>query len=850
MVPLRGLSWKGTIFVSAVIVLGAMLVPIGIMLHPLTPGLVPTLLYLAVFTQIAALMPIKWRHGHQTLDGLPLIAAGLIAPGGGVSLIAWLFVYDGRRPSAEIPLWRLLYQRATLAFGYGGASLLIALLPLPESVDTLVRSILMGIASILIPFPLTAAAFSFMLGERFWGLLEANIGSATARSAFILAVGGGALAMLVRFPGGFLMGAGLLGLLVAVRSNMADAQRQEIERVQTLELLAQALDARDSLTEMHSQRVADLAARLGEVLELRPVEIERLRVAGLLHDIGKIGVRDSILKKPEKLDPAEWAEMRSHAARGADMIGRHSALAPLAPWVRYHHERMDGSGYPEGKVGGDIPQGARIIAVADSYDTITGARAYRLSTMTPREAVLDISNLSGTWYDPTVVNALRFLYKMPPLRLPDGSTDAEASDLATGVRLVLRRRRFGWLTSGMAVSSLGDPLTNVAIVITVYAITRNPFMVAATYALKGVATVATASFLGGVSDSWNRRNAILTTDISRAVTLALVPIAVHLSLFTIFAAVVILSAAEAIGQASREAAMPDLVRKGEVGAGNAVIGTAVMLASAIGYPLAAGVLWLSNSTTPLFLVDAGTFLVAAALTLAIGNVGGGVAGRRLTGAFKVAWGVTSVRWPLALAAAAAFFIAMTPPTLVVLAYRLSSQGARTYTILALLTTVGQVGGYFLLTRRRRLNPVRATLAGLALMAAFSLGVAISPWLALSGGVLLVASAGNSIYLIGNRSQLQEATASDRRGSVMITRFALTQTGLVAGSAVAGLLAGQYGPHAVFAVLGLGLSVLFGLAWRHYRAGVWQERQILPDTAIEPSIMAATRRRVGQYAKRG
>ena len=93
------------------IVLGAAVVPIGLVMHPLSVDMVRTLIYLGVFTQIAVLLPIRWRYGVQTLDTMPLVAAALVAPGGGVALIAWLCLFDGRRPSAEIPLWRLLTAR-------------------------------------------------------------------------------------------------------------------------------------------------------------------------------------------------------------------------------------------------------------------------------------------------------------------------------------------------------------------------------------------------------------------------------------------------------------------------------------------------------------------------------------------------------------------------------------------------------------------------------------------------------------------------------------------------------------------------------------------------------------------
>ena len=111
--------------------------------------------------------------------------------------------------------------------------------------------------------------------------------------------------------------------------------------------------------------------------------------------------------------------MRKHPDIGADMIAQHSALTAVAPLVRHHHERWDGSGYPAGLKGDVIPFGARILSVADSFDTITGTRLYRRSLMTPLEGVEDISRRASHWYDPNVVDALRALHGMEPLPLSD-----------------------------------------------------------------------------------------------------------------------------------------------------------------------------------------------------------------------------------------------------------------------------------------------------------------------------------------------------------------------------------------------------------------------------------------------
>src|SRR5438067_4481177 len=408
---------------------------------------------------------------------MPLIAIALLAPGVGVSLVAWLTMFDGRRPSRDLALWKLMFGRAKAALEYGVPSMLIMLLPLSGNIDVPVRTMLLAAGSLLIGFPLMAGGFALYGRESFWSVFTTNVGLSSIRSVVIMAIGGGALYMLLQVPAGYLMGVGLLGLLMAVRSNMTDAQRQQTERIQTLELLAQALDARDPMTELHSQRVSDLAAHLAEALGMSSLEIERMRVAGLLHDVGKIGVPDSVLKKAGRLDEAEWESMRRHADIGADMIARHSALESIAPWVRTHHERWNGSGYPLGISHDEIPMGGRILAVADSYDTITGPRVYRPSVLSPIDAVIEISRSANLLYDPLVVDALRRLHSLPPTEPSIEGRRIAVSEVSAGYQLLLRRPQFRFLTLAMTVSSIGDPLTAIAVVVTAFALTHSAIAV-------------------------------------------------------------------------------------------------------------------------------------------------------------------------------------------------------------------------------------------------------------------------------------------------------------------------------------------------------------------------------------
>lgn len=812
MKPLRGLTWAGTAYHAAVIVAGGILVPVSLILFPIADRKFPELLYLAIFTQLAALLPIRWRRGVQTLDTMPLIAVALLAPGAGVSLVAWLFMFDGRRPSRDLQLWKLMFDRAKAALEFGIPSMLIMLIPLSGAVDVPIRTMLLAAGTLVIGYPLTAGGFALYGRESFWTVFSTNVGFSSVRSVVILAIGGGALFMLLQMPAGYLMGVGLLGLLMAVRSNMTDAQRQQIERIQTLELLAQALDARDPMTELHSQRVSDIAARLADALGMRPLEIERMRVAGLLHDIGKIGVPDAVLKKPGQLDAVEWEQMRRHAELGAEMIARHSALEPIAPWVKTHHERWNGSGYPSRIRADAIPLGGRILAVADSYDTITGPRVYRSSVMTPAQAVSEISRGAGILYDPVVVEALRRLHGMPALEPFPESGRLAPKEVADGVGLFRRQPRFRLLTIGMTVSSLGDPLTGIAVVVTAYALTHSAIAVAATYALRAVAGMVTAASLGGAIDRLNRGRMIAALDVLRALVLCTVPIATHYAAWTLFPAVVVLGAAGTLSQAAREAAVPHLLSPAEIPNANAVVAGATTTAQAIGYPLAAAILWATSSTTPMFVLDAVTFILAAVLTLATGPLGGGVATRSISGALRSAWSLPPARFPLVVAGGGALLISMTLPALVVVAYQLASDGARAYTVLEVVITIGMVVGAVVLGLWRGFAVRLATMLGVIVMGLFSLVVVISPWLVLTSIALLIASVGNQIYVVGNRSELQQAVTADRRGSVMATRAVIAESLVIIGAGIGGILTGVIGGRATYLVVAVGMLVLGLVVW--------------------------------------
>jgi putative nucleotidyltransferase with HDIG domain len=177
----------------------------------------------------------------------------------------------------------------------------------------------------------------------------------------------------------------------------------------SIQMMAQAVDIKDPYTSGHSQRVSRYAVRLGRALGLSEEEVERIRIGGFLHDIGKIGISGRVIRKPGKLTVEEKALMNHHSSVSADIIEGLKILSESTKMVRHHHEHRDGSGYPDGLKGEEIPLGSRIILVADAFDALTTDRPYRKGR--PRDqAVAVIRENAGPQFDPAVVDALERIY--------------------------------------------------------------------------------------------------------------------------------------------------------------------------------------------------------------------------------------------------------------------------------------------------------------------------------------------------------------------------------------------------------------------------------------------------------
>jgi HD domain len=193
--------------------------------------------------------------------------------------------------------------------------------------------------------------------------------------------------------------------LIVARWAISQYTAEQAAYEATVRALVQAVETKDLYTRGHSERVATASVMIARVLGMRDERVNALRYAGVLHDVGKLGVPTKILHKTSGLTPDEYAAIQVHPVRGTEMLQGIEFLDEAFQGILHHHERMDGFGYPMGLTGPSIPEFARVIAVADAFDSMTSTRSYR-GARTPDDAVSELERCKGSQFDPVMVDAL------------------------------------------------------------------------------------------------------------------------------------------------------------------------------------------------------------------------------------------------------------------------------------------------------------------------------------------------------------------------------------------------------------------------------------------------------------
>jgi len=363
---------------------------------------------------VASFVPVHLPGGVVAyLNTAPLLAAlfdSSLANPFAACWVAFLGTFELRDFRRQLPWFGTLHNRSNLVL-----STFAAWLALSVTSPWVTPGDPWGIfAQILI----VGGTFAFV--NNFLSVLAASVRTdAPFSKVWALSVRNVAVGLLGQIPMGWLMAQIAIGVgywatipfmipLVLARITFTKYAETRDLFFGTVSALSQAIDAKDGFTRGHADRVSRIAGAVAREMGLGEAEIERIELAGMLHDIGKIGVEDRILMKPMRLDADEQELMRRHPIYGASILEPSAALRPLVQMVLHHHENFDGSGYPEGLRGEGIPLGSRIIIVADAYEAMTSDRIYRKAI--GHERALDqLNKYKGIQFDPKIVRSLEQL---------------------------------------------------------------------------------------------------------------------------------------------------------------------------------------------------------------------------------------------------------------------------------------------------------------------------------------------------------------------------------------------------------------------------------------------------------
>lgn len=364
-----------------------------------------------VITLVAAAFPVSLPGGvSATITTAPVLAAifdPTLANPFAACWVAFIGTFEPRDLRRELPWYGTVYNRSSWVLsafaGWGVLRLTEAAVRPGDPLGVVAQIALVGGAFALVNSllaVLAASARTHLPLGRVWAVSIRNI----------------AMGLVSQVPLGWLMAvistavgswAALLFMVPLLLARYSFSKYTETRELffGSVSALSQAIDAKDGFTRGHADRVSRIAGAIARELELSEKVIEQIELAGLLHDIGKIGVEDRILMKPSRLDPDETELMRRHPIYGASILEPSAALRPLVPFVLHHHENFDGSGYPEGLKGEEIPLGSRIIIVADAYEAMTSDRIYR-KAIGHEKAVEQLNKYKGIQFDPRAVRAL------------------------------------------------------------------------------------------------------------------------------------------------------------------------------------------------------------------------------------------------------------------------------------------------------------------------------------------------------------------------------------------------------------------------------------------------------------
>ncbi len=391
---------------------------------------------------VASALPVRLPRGTvASVSVAPLLAT--IALGGPMAagIVGFIGTTDSREIRGHVPWYGTLFNHAVIVIAAVAAGFVFeafrtyvgnpaqlwsgAVLFLGLMVAAVIYYLINGTLAVAAVSARTSVPFRTIWAQDVRGIAPNLVG---------LAPLGWLMAQIFTLPNGVGWWATPLFVVPLFTTRLAYHRYVETRELfeQTITALSKAVDARDRYTRDHSVRVSRITEAMCRVMKLPEPEIEKIKWAGLLHDVGKIGIRDNILLKEGPLDREERILMNQHPVIGAEIVEPATQLSAEAPLIRQHHEWFNGSGYPDGIEALDVLLGARILTIADAYEAMTSARPYRKTPLTHEQAVAELEKFSGIQFDPEIVPILigldREILDRPPDRPDELPTMLHAPD--------------------------------------------------------------------------------------------------------------------------------------------------------------------------------------------------------------------------------------------------------------------------------------------------------------------------------------------------------------------------------------------------------------------------------------
>ena len=416
--------------ILATVAAAVLVIAAATLLFPVRPeiGGVPGLVFWTLATLVASAMPVRLPRGSVVSVGsAPILAAMILGGPAAAAIVSFIGTTDEREVRGQVPWYGTLYNHSAAAASVAVAGMLYEILlgsfGRSDRILEFAFALLASALFLALTWVLAVLAVTARTGVPTRTIWAQDVGGVAA-NLIGLAPLAWLMAQTFQLPNGVGWWATPLFVVPLFTTRLAYARYVETRELfeQTIEALSKAVDARDRYTRNHSSRVSHIAEAMSRVMRLPEQEIEKIRWAGLLHDVGKIGIRDHILLKEGPLDKYERITMNQHPTIGAEIVAPATQLSDEAPLIKAHHEWFNGSGYPDGVEALDIPLGSRILTIADAYEAMTSSRPYRKIPLTHEEAVSQLEKFAGIQFDPEIVPILvnldRSILDRPPDR-PD-----------------------------------------------------------------------------------------------------------------------------------------------------------------------------------------------------------------------------------------------------------------------------------------------------------------------------------------------------------------------------------------------------------------------------------------------